>query len=105
MQNRPVWIVVLFTLITLGIYGLYWLIKTKGDFNKAGADIPTSWLLIIPIANIYYAYKWSMGAAKALKRQDTFGYIVLLFWIVFPIVAMAIAQNEINNFLGKKRNR
>lgn len=103
MQKRPVWIVILFTLITLGIYGLYWLIKTKGDLCKAGADIPTSWLLIIPIANLYYIYKWSMGVAKVLRKNDSFGYIVFLFWIVFSLIAIAISQNEINKFTGRRK--
>ena len=52
MTKRSVLSVVALTLITFGIYAIVWTVKTKREMVKAGAEIPTSWLLLVPIANI-----------------------------------------------------
>lgn len=52
MEKRsPIGVFVL-SLVTLGIYGIYWLVKTKGELNQRGASIPTAWLIIVPFVNI-----------------------------------------------------
>jgi len=45
--------VIVLSLLTLGIYVLVWFVKTKREMNTKGAEIPTAWLIIIPIINIY----------------------------------------------------
>jgi len=42
MKNRNVIAVVLLPFVTFGIYGIYWFVKTKGELNQNGADIPTA---------------------------------------------------------------
>ena len=44
MQKRSPISVILLTIVTLGIYGIYWQVKTKGEMNALGADIPTALL-------------------------------------------------------------
>ena len=61
MTKRSPASVVILTLVTLGIYGLVWMIKTKNEMVKCGADIPTGWLLIVPIAQIYWFWKFAGG--------------------------------------------
>ena len=51
MKNRNPIAVALLPLITFGIYSLYWQVKTKGEMNSLGADIPTAWLIVIPLVN------------------------------------------------------
>lgn len=52
MEKRsPIGVFVL-SLVTLGIYSIYWLVKTKGELNQRGASIPTAWLIIVPFVNI-----------------------------------------------------
>ncbi|MEM5882922.1 MAG: DUF4234 domain-containing protein [Candidatus Aenigmatarchaeota archaeon] len=81
-------------IITLGIYFLYWYIKTKSEMNEMGAEIPTALLLIIPIANIYWLYKYAEGFAKVTKKESTLLWF-LLFWLL-PIITPAIVQSELN---------
>ena len=81
-------------ILTLGIYFIYWFIKTKDEMNAMGAQIPTAWLLIIPIANIYWIYKYAEGFAKIAKKESTILWF-LLFWLV-GIVTPAIVQSELN---------
>ncbi len=61
IKNRNIVAVYLLTIFTLGIYGIYWQVQTKEEIKGLGADIPTAWLLIVPIANIYWLYKYAEG--------------------------------------------
>lgn len=57
MNKRNPAFVFIFSIITLGIYTLYWFVKTRRELVDRGASIPTTLLMIIPIANLYYVYK------------------------------------------------
>jgi heme/copper-type cytochrome/quinol oxidase subunit 4 len=63
IKKRNILAVYLFAIITLGIYLIYWLVQTKKEMNSLGASIPTAWLLIIPIANLYWMWKYCEGFA------------------------------------------
>ena len=58
VKHRNIFLVYLFSIITFGIYALYWMVSTKNEINSLGAKIPTAWLLIVPIANLYWIYKY-----------------------------------------------
>ena len=95
MTNRHPVLVVVLSLVTCGIYLLYWLVTTKIEMTKAGAAIPTAWLLIIPFANIYWIWRWSQGVEQVTKGQLTAVSAFLLLWLVGPIGA-AISQSYFN---------
>jgi hypothetical protein len=57
MQKRNPLAVVGLSIITLGIYDLYWLAKTKNELNKhVRTKVPSIWLLIIPVIVAFVAY-------------------------------------------------
>ena len=94
-QRNPALVAIL-GLITFGIYALYWLYSTKKELVEKGAQIPTFILIIIPIANIYWLYKYSVGAAQVLRKKDNTGLVwFILFLIIFP-VGMYLVQKELN---------
>ena len=99
VKHRNPILVIIFTIITLGIYSIYWMYSTKKEMVEQGADIPTFWLFIIPLVNIYWFYKYSMGAAKVAKKEDTMGYIYFILWIVFAPAAMILIQIELNKLV------
>jgi hypothetical protein len=81
--------------ITFGLYGIYWMVSTKNEMNSLGATIPTGWLLIIPIVNIYWIYKYYEGFATVVKKDNnTILWFVL--HILVGIVMPAIVQLELN---------
>jgi hypothetical protein len=84
------------TIITFGIYKLYWLVKTKEELNKAGADIPTAWLLVIPFANFYFLWRWAEAFAEKVKKDNN-SVIYFVILIFLPFISMLILQNYINN--------
>lgn len=101
ITKRSLLKVYLLGIITLGIYFIYWLVKSKNEINSLGAKIPTAWLIIIPIANIYWLYKYAEGFSNFVKKDKNTVLWFLLFWFV-PIIMPAIVQSELNE-LSRKR--
>ena len=95
VKHRSIFLVYLFSFITYGIYSLYWVVSTKNEINNLGAKIPTAWLLIIPIANLYWIYKYCEGFAENVKRDNNTVLWFVLYLLV-SIVMPAIVQSELN---------
>lgn len=104
MEQRNIGIMIPLMLVTAGLYMVYWLVVTKLDFNDRGAHIPTSWLLIIPLANIYFLYKFTEAFARIIFKNEqlTVPYFLLLM-LLLP-VGILICQHNINDFL-KRQNQ
>ncbi len=95
MQHRNPIMVILLSIITFGIYCIFWLVTTKNRMNTKGAQIPTAWLIIIPFVNIYWLWKFSEGIELVTNRgMQTVVAFLLLF--VLDIIGAAIVQNELN---------
>ena len=95
MTKRSVVAGILLTCITFGIYGLVWFVKTKGEMVRAGADIPTAWLIILPILSIYWMWKWA-GGVEHVTRGKQSQVIAFILVFVLGIIGMAIVQSELN---------
>ncbi|HEU4733408.1 MAG TPA: DUF4234 domain-containing protein [Kofleriaceae bacterium] len=95
MTKRSVVAVILLTLITCGLYSLYWFVSTKDEMVARGADIPTGWLLIIPIASIYFKWKWSQGAEHVTRGRYSAPVTFLLVYLL-GLIGMAILQSTFN---------
>jgi hypothetical protein len=96
MQHRNPFLVFFLPLITFGIYGLVWYVRTKSEMNAKGAKIPTAWLLIIPIANIYWLYKYSEGV-EAVTNKDMSTAVAFILIFLLGIIGMAIVQSKFNS--------
>lgn len=95
VKHRSVFLVYLYSIITFGIYAIYWMVSTKDEINSLGAKIPTAWLLIIPIANLFWIYKYCEGFAQEVKKDNTTLQWFILF-ILVGIIMPAIVQSELN---------
>ena len=95
MNKRSVVAVILLTCVTFGIYSIVWFVKTKGEMVKQGADIPTAWLLIVPIANIWWFWKWSTGVEHVTRGKMQTAIAFILTWLL-GIIGMAIVQSSFN---------
>ncbi len=95
MQHRNPIMVILLSIITLGIYYIIWLVTTKNRMNTKGAQIPTAWLLIIPLVNIYWLWKFSEGVELVTNRGMQTVVAFLLLWLL-DMIGAAIVQNELN---------
>ena len=96
MKKRSPLAVFLLPFITFGIYSLYWEVKTKGEMNRLGAEIPTAWLLIVPIVNYWWVWKYSEGVERVTggKLQTVLSFMLLL---LLGNIGQAVIQNSFNN--------
>lgn len=109
IEERNVAVCIILSLVTCGIYGIYWFIKLTDELNAmAEVEAPTSggiaFLLTLVTCNIYgiyWAYKQGekVDAAKTKRNipSSNSGVLYLILQLVgFGIIAYALMQNEIN---------
>jgi len=96
MKHRSPAAVLLLPFVTFGIYSLYWVVSTKTDINKvASPSVPTAWLLIVPIANLFFLWKYAGGADQATKGGASQGATFALVLLLGPI-GQAVVQSWYN---------
>ncbi len=96
MKQRSPVAVILLPFVTFGIYSIYWLVSTKIEMTKLGAKIPTAWLIIVPLANIWWYWKYSEGVDSITnsKISNVMAFILLL---LLGFIGQAIIQDSFNN--------
>jgi len=94
MKERSPLAVFVLPFITFGIYSLYWLVATKTEMNRNGTNIPTAWLLIVPLANIWWYWKFSEGVEEVTHRQMSAGVAFLMLFLL-PVIGPAIIQTTL----------
>jgi len=100
IKKRNPWIVLLLSIITFGIYTIYWLVSTTLELKNSTKSAPNPkllWLLLIPFVNIIilimYYWKYS-SAINELTGFSKAGLFVL--WIFLSPVAIVLSQMELN---------
>jgi len=81
MKNRNPFLVLLFSIITIGLYDIYLYVSTKNEMNQKGAQIPTAWLLIIPFVAWYWLWKYAEGVEQVTNNE--FSQVVSFLLIFF----------------------
>lgn len=96
MKNRNPLMVFLLSILTCGIYSLYWLVKTKDEMNKLGEKIPTVWIWLIPlIGQFWWLWKYAQGVEHVSKNELNLFLTLLALYLLGPI-GMAIVQEAFN---------
>lgn len=108
IKERNIAVCIILSIVTCGIYGIYWFICLNNDANTASNTFTTSggvaFLLSIVTCGIYYFY-WAykqgekIDAAKNSRgMQSSNSGIVYLLLSIFGlgIIAYALMQNELN---------
>ena len=97
MTNRNPLVVFLLNLVTLGIYNIFWLAKSRGEMNSLGADVPTTWLIIVPFVNFWYLWKFGAGVDHVTggKLSGVVAFLVLLIGNQF-FIGSSIVQDSFN---------
>jgi fatty acid desaturase len=87
-------------IITFGIYAIYWFYKISEEMKYVGKDAEASpglwtFLLFIPLANIWSYYKFSELYEKV--SSDRFNkWLLFVLWLVFSPAVWFIVQTEMN---------
>ena len=90
MKNRNLVTVVLLSIVTFGIYEIVWFVKTKGELTRQGGDIPTSWLFFVPIASIYWLYKYCMAAEEVTANLK--GIVVFASFMAINVLFVVMVN-------------
>ncbi len=109
IQQRNIAVCIILSIVTCGIYGLYWLACLTNDTNTAADTEGTSGgmtvLLTIITCNIYglyWAYKQGEKIDIAKQKRgipsSNSGVLYLVLCLLIPVVAWALMQNELNTF-------
>jgi EamA domain-containing membrane protein RarD len=93
-QRNPI-AVALLPFITFGIYGIYWQVATKEELNQKGANIPTAWLIIVPLVNIWWLWKYSEGVEHVTNGKMSAVIAFILLFLLSSIGA-AVIQDTYN---------
>lgn len=109
-RYRSVGMCVVLTIITCGIYGLYWMYCVHNDVQTVsghpmgveGGMVIVLTLITCGIYGLYWNYK--MGQALDEARGTPGGYQGILYLVLslfeLDIVSLALMQSELNKFVG-----
>lgn len=112
IQQRDVALSIILTIITCGIYGVYWFIVMSDDAKTASDDdtLPSGGMAFLltlvtcGIYGIYWAYR--MGKALAMARERfglvaTDNSVLYLILSIFGlnIINYALIQNDLNTIV------
>ncbi len=99
IERRDMWMQVLLSVVTLGIYAIYWFYVTSKEMvaykNLDGSPGLWTVLLFVPVANLYAYWKYSQ-AVEAVTDQRYSAIFVFLLWVLFSPAVWLITQIELN---------
>ena len=108
IKERNIAVCIILTIVTCGIYGLYWIICLNNDANTASNTFGTSGGMVLLLTIVtcgIYGWYWvfkqgeKIDAAKKSRGMDSSnsGILYLILCIFgLGIVAYALMQNELN---------
>ena len=111
MNKRNIALCIVLSIVTCGIYGIYWMIVLANETNVAsghaqdgtsGGIVFLLTLVTCGIYGIYWAYKQGekINEAKAMRTMPTDSNAGVLYLILeifgLGIIAYALMQNELN---------
>lgn len=80
-------------LITFGIYSIVWLAKTRGEVNRAGARVMTTWWILCPFGVLWYFWSLAKGISQVTGLGVGGNYALLL---LLGNIGEAIVQARMN---------
>ncbi|NBU33023.1 DUF4234 domain-containing protein [bacterium] len=82
MKKRSIVKMLILEIVTLGIYRLYWFIKTRKEMMAlAKVDIPTPWIFVIPVFG--YIFGFALLFASSLSGNSNPIAVLLFYAIIF----------------------
>ncbi|HAU84939.1 MAG TPA: hypothetical protein DCW90_05385 [Lachnospiraceae bacterium] len=109
VQQKNIALCIILSIITCGIYGVYWFVCLTDDTNAIAQEPGTSGVLAFVLTiitcgiyGLYWAYKCGEKIDKAHQlcgeSSSNGGVLYLLVFIFGGIIAYALIQNEVNKF-------
>ena len=100
IKHRNPFLVLLLSLITFGLYTIYWLVSTTNELRNNTKSAPNPLLLLllfIPIVNIFMIFVYYYKYSKAMNEFTEFSSLALFLLLVFiGPVGILISQVLLN---------
>ena len=109
-EQRNIVVYVLLTIVTCGLFGLYWIYQLGDDLYKlndkpssAGVDLILT-IVTCSIFLIYLSYKWGKMIDSARRRYDLYPRDDALLFVILSIFGLdiinfCIIQSQLNEDL------
>lgn len=112
IQRKEVALCIILTIVTCGLYGIYWMYTLTEDLNAIvpeqtatpGANVILFTILTCGIYGVYWLYVQGEKIDYVKRQRGLSSSYTGLVYIVFAflgvgIISHALMQNEINNLL------
>lgn len=111
MLKRSIPVCIILSVVTCGIYGLYWFVCMTNEANTLShheGDVSGGVALILQIVTcniygLYWAYQMGSKLDQAKVNQGlqpgNCGVVYLILQLFVPIVGYALMQNDINTLI------
>jgi hypothetical protein len=101
-KRNPVAVALILPIVTIGIYPLVWLVKTKTELNtltRGAVTIPTAWVWFIPLVGyIWWLARYSEAVTLMTKRSS----ISTFLWLFFlGSIGMGVRQSTYNHLSAR----
>jgi len=100
IRKRSITLIIVFSVLTIGIYSIYWAASTTKELRKCTKSAPNPWwllTLIIPLANFFFMLYYFWKYSKAINELTGFNKVGLFaLWVIFSPVAIVLSQIELN---------
>ncbi len=90
---------VLVAVFTIGIYGLYWLVKTTRELQANTTEAPKVWwiwLMLIPYAGLIFVIIYFWKYSTAINQLTGFNKVLLFVLWLIPFAGMIVSQVQLN---------
>ncbi|MDR1781908.1 MAG: DUF4234 domain-containing protein [Bacilli bacterium] len=117
LTRRSIAMVIILSIITCGIYGIYWIIVTQNEIKRIYIKQPLSDGVVVfllgivtcGIYNIYWMYKTcvitdEIYEVNGLRASNNTILFVLLGVFLTPIAYYALMQDKINYLIDSTNN-
>ncbi len=109
VREKNIVLCIILSLVTCGIYGIYWFVTLTDDTNTIAGEPGTSGIMAFVLTivtfgiyGLYWAFKCGEKIDKAHQNRgeaaSNGGILYLILFIFGGIIAYALIQNEINKF-------
>ena len=113
IEERNIIVYLLLTLVTCGIFGIYWLVVMLKDIATTSGEDINPWMVILlsiitcGIYGIYFSYQMGKYMVKSgenynVKIEDNSILYLILTIFGFGIVAYCLVQNDLNTIAKTK---
>ena len=113
IEERNIVVYLLLTLVTCGIFGIYWMIVILKDIATTSGEDINPWMVILlsiitcGIYGIYFSYQMGKYMVKAgenynVKIEDNSILYLILTIFGFGIVTYCLVQNDLNTIAKTK---